>query len=174
MGRQYAIGLEGELECGRQLELRGWSVTYLNELRVNHPNTDLLIQKGPLKHWIQVKASRKPKGYITGGSVNPKITAGSAIFNRAQADPADFIIFLATEDRQWRHFIIPVSVAETIFRRNVDAYWGSPRLDGSPKRQSGQTDIFVGGGKFGHANIVPDQRSEIAPYESLWDLLERN
>ena len=171
MGHQTKIGLEGELECARQLKARGWDVTLLNDLRVNNPNSDFLIRKDHVLHSVQVKTSRKPKGYITGGSVNPQITAGAPILNRVSAPVCDFVIFLATENQCWRFFIVPISDAERIFRRNIEAYWGSSRLDGQPKKQSGQTDIFVGRTAFPHSRIVPDQRDEVLPYEDRWELL---
>jgi hypothetical protein len=45
-------------------------------------------------------------------------------------------------------------------------------LDGRPRKHSGQADIFVGGGDFPHSRIVPDQRSDLLPFEGRWDLLE--
>ena len=172
MGHQTQIGLEGELECARQLRARGWDVTLLNDLRVNNPNADLLIRKSHHLHSIQVKTSQKTKGYITGGSINHKVIAGEPVFNRVSAPKCDFVIFLATEDQRWRYFITPISAAEKLFRRNIEAYWGTPRLDGQPKKQSGQADIFVGRTAFPHARIVPDQRDEILPFEDRWELLE--
>jgi hypothetical protein len=171
VARQISIGFEGEAECARQLTDRGWRVTMLNSVRANNPNADLLIQNEQLKHLVQVKASRKTKGYVTGGSVNPKVVAGGPIFNRVKAEFCDFVIFLATEVDVWRYFVVPVGEAETIFRKNIDAYWGSPRLDGRAKKHAGQTDIFVGRGLFPHARIVPDQRADLALFENRWDLL---
>ena len=126
------------MECACQLQMRGWSVTHMNDSRANVPNTDLMIQKDGVRRAIQVKCSRKPKGYVTGGSVNPKVLAGSAIFNRVLSEAAcDYVVFLATENEAWRYFVVPVHQAEALFRKNIDAlisdrhgWMASPRSRG--------------------------------------------
>lgn len=173
MTKRNEIGLEGERECARQLELRGWDVVQLNNVHTNIPNVDLLISKQGRQCGIQVKSSRRPKGYITGGSVNPKVVSGAPIFNRVVGAPlCGYVILLASRDAAWRYFIMPAQSAEELFRKNINAYFGSPRLDGGVKSQSGQADIFVGDGTFPHARIVPDQRQEVLQFEDRWDLLE--
>ena len=173
MTKRMIIGRDGETECIRQLEQRGWLVEVLNTHRPNTPNADLISEKAGLRRTIQVKASRKPKGYVTGGGVNPKIVAGGPIFNRvATVRACEFVIFLATENGDWRHFVVPVAQAEEVFRRNIESYFKTPRLDGGLKKQFGQADIFVGSGAFPHGRIVPDQRAELLHYENQWDLLE--
>jgi hypothetical protein len=173
MGRQSEIGLAGERECAHQLGLRGWAVSDFNASRANFPNVDLLIEKYSRQLCIQVKASRRTKGYITGGGVNPGVINDGPIFNRVPGGRiCDHVIFLASNDQAWRYFIMPVKSAEMVFRKNIDAYFKSPRLDGHAKAQSGQADIFVGSGHFPHSRIVPDQRDEIPPFENRWDLLE--
>ena len=173
MGNRGITGEIGEEECARQLESRGWVVTHLTRIRTNYPNADLEIEKGSFRRLIQVKSSRKARGYVTGGGVSPSVVAGGKIFNRAtNYRLCDFVIFLATEHTRWRYFVVPCECAEIIFRRNIDAYFKSPRLDGRPRKHSGQADIFVGGGDFPHSRIVPDQRSDLLPFEGRWDLLE--
>jgi Holliday junction resolvase len=173
LGRQSQIGLDGELECARQLSARGWTVTDLNASQKNIPNVDLLIEKPARRHAIQVKTSIKPRGYITGGSVNHKVVHGAPIFNRVpEILSSSFVIFLARKNEIWRFFVVPIELAENLFRRNIDAYFGRPRLDGLAKQPTGQADIFIGEGVFPHSRIVPDQRAEILPYETRWELLE--
>jgi hypothetical protein len=173
LGRQNQIGLDGELECARQLSARGWIVTDLNTTQKNIPNVDLLIEKPTRRHAIQVKTSVKPKGYITGGSVNHKVVQGAPVFNRVpNILSCSFVIFLARQKEAWRFFVVPTADAEYLFRKNIDTYFGRPRLDGLAKKPTGQADIFIGEGIFPHSRIVPDQRAEILPYEARWELLE--
>jgi hypothetical protein len=173
LGRRSEIGLAGEHDCARQLELRGWTVNHFNAIRANYPNVDLLIEKDRRRLCVQVKTSKRVKGYITGGSVNPKVVNDGPIFNRVPGEHiCDHVVFLASNENGWRYFVLPVRSAENLFRKNIDTYFKSPRLDGKPKSQSGQADIFVGGGHFPHARIVPDQRDEILPFENRWDILE--
>ena len=73
----------------------------------------------------------------------------------------------------FRFFIAPVQEAERWFRKNVDAYWLTPKLNSTkPKKPKGQCDIFVADGHFPHARIVPDQRAEVLPFENRWELLD--
>lgn len=148
-------------------------MTDLNIAYKNIPNVDLRIEKSFQQHAIQVKTSAKPKGYITGGSVNQKVVSGAPIFNRVpRLLLCDFIIFLAQKSEAWRFFIVPTTKAEELFRKNIDAYFGRPRLDGLAKSPTGQADIFVGEGHFPHSRIVPDQRPEILPFEDRWEILD--
>ena len=173
--RRAEIGRAGEQLCARELEKRGWTVEDLNEISTNMPNSDLRIHKAGQSFSVQVKSSARDRGYITGGSVNKTVVSGGPIFNRRKEYPdADFVVFIANLETSPRFFIVPVNAAEAIFRTNIDAYFLSPKLDGGPKRPSGQSDIFVGAGHFPHARIVPDQRTEILPYEGRWDILERS
>jgi hypothetical protein len=168
-----AIGLEGEEECTRQLAQQGWSVTQANSFRANFPNVDLFVVKDGRRLGLQVKTSRKPRGYITGGGVSPKVVEGGPIFNRKSgAERCDFVLFLARGPEGWRFFVVPTDVAEGIFRRNIDAYFKSPRLDGGVKKPTGQSDVYVGPDPFPHSRIVPDQRAEVFPFENRWDLLD--
>jgi hypothetical protein len=166
-------GTVGEQECAWQLERLGWNVQRANLIRANFPNIDLFAEKGHLRRAIQVKSSKKERGYITGGGVNLHVVRGGSILNRAQLkEKCQFVIFLATEGGLWRHFVVPVDIAEGIFRRNIDSYFGRPKLNGGARKPNGQADIFVGTGPFAHGRIVPDQRQEVIPYENRWDLLE--
>jgi len=175
MMRRSQIGCAGEAECRKKLSELGWNVIDLNLLHGRQvSNADLQIEKGEIRHLIQVKTSFKRRGYITGGGVNAKIVDGSSIFNRdTGAENCDFVIFLSDGLVSWRYFIVPVTDAEAAFRRNISAYFLNPRLDGGARSPSGQSDIFVGSGSFPHSRIVPDQREEILPFEDRWDLLER-
>ncbi len=166
------IGREGEKLCSIELERRGWVVEDMNQEMVNMPNSDLRIRRADKLLLVQVKSSAKERGYITGGSVNKTVVSGGAIFNRKTGyAEADFVIFVACLNSVPRFFILPVSEAETIFRKNISAYFLSPKLDGGTKKPTGQSDIFVGEGYFPHARIVPDQREEVLPCENQWGIL---
>jgi Holliday junction resolvase len=171
--KRAAIGLEGEEECARQLEQRGWTITKANSLRANFPNVDLFAEKDGRRLALQVKTSRKERGYITGGGVSRGVVEGGSIFNRVSGAPhCDVVLFLTCGPAGWRFFVAPVGVAERLFRRNIEAYFKSPKLDGGVKKPTGQADIFVGSGPFPHGRIVPDQRSEVLPFENRWELLD--
>ncbi|MEQ1801796.1 MAG: hypothetical protein ABL989_07740 [Gammaproteobacteria bacterium] len=155
------------------MEKRGWTVTQANDLRANYPNADLFVEKDGRRLALQVKTSRKERGYITGGGVSPRVVEGSPIFNRVSgAAHCDVVLFLARGPAGWRFFVAPVDVAEGIFRRNIEAYFKSPKLDGGVKKPNGQADIYVGPGPFPHGRTVPDQRSEVLPFENRWELLD--
>ncbi len=166
-------GKDGEERCAEQLEGLGWRVENLNFVKSNAPNVDLKISRGGTSRLVQVKASARERGYITGGAVNPKVVMGGEIFNRVRHEQkAEFVIFISKLYVDPTYFILPVAVAEVIFRRNIDAYFRSPKLDGGEKRPYGQTDIYVGEDPFPHYRIVPDQRSDVLPYKAAWNILE--
>ena len=172
------VGVIGEALCSSELKRRGWEVVDLNLKSANHPNSDVQITKGNVSHYLQIKTSAKLAsmnrgGYVTGGSVNPSLFSGCSIFNRSTRGPeCQFVIFISEVVTKPRYFVVPVEIAERMFRRNIDAYFLSPKLNGGVKSLRGQADIFVGGGECPHARIVPDQRSEIIEYENLWTILE--
>jgi len=172
------VGVLGEALCASELKRRGWEVEDLNLTSANHPNSDVQITKGNVSHYLQIKTSAKVAsmnrgGYVTGGSVNPSLFSGSSIFNRSIRGPkCEFVIFISEVVTNPRYFVVPVEIAERMFRRNIDAYFLSPKLNGGMKSLRGQADIFVGSGDFPHARIVPDQRSEIIEYENRWAILE--
>ncbi len=168
------IGRDGEAYCASRLEELGWRVENSNHLRANAPNVDLVITKGSKIKRVQVKSSKRERGYITGGSVNPKVVNGSPIFNRVEDEVfADFVIFISKLYTSPNCFVVPVSAAEAIFRKNIDAYFKSPKLNGGEKSLYGQCDIFMGIDPFPHARIVPDQRQELEPFKDAWGVLER-
>lgn len=163
------IGRDGEDYCTMRLKQLGWQVENINDIRMNAPNIDLKMERESVSLLVQVKASARERGYITGGSVNPKVVAGGPIFNRVSgSSKANFIIFVSALYSFPSCFIVPVCTAEEIFRKNIDAYFKSPKLNGGEKRHYGQADIYVGGDPFPHTRIVPDQRHEIAPYKEAW------
>ena len=173
--RRAEIGQKGEALCAQELQQRGWQVEDLNEAVFNMPNSDLKISRPGLQHYIQVKSSARHRGYISGGSVNRTVVSGGPIFNRKDGyHRANFIIFISCLETRPRFFVMPVQDAEEIFRKNVSAYFLTPKLDGGVKKPTGQCDIFVGEGDFPHARIVPDQRPEVLPYEDRWDILEHH
>ena len=136
------------------------------------PNSDLRIEREGLSYFVQVKSSARERGYITGGSVNKTVVSGGPIFNRKIGYPiADFVLFIACLENTPRYFVIPTPAAEKIFRKNISAYFLSPKLDGGVKKPTGQCDIFVGIGQFPHSRIVPDQRDEVLRFESRWEPL---
>lgn len=171
--KRAEIGRKGEELCAQELERQGWTVEDLNASFVNVPNSDLKIRKPGIEHYIQVKSSARERGYITGGSVNKTVVDGGPIFNRrTDYTHADFVIFIACLETTARFFVMPVHDAENIFRKNINAYFLTPKLDGGMKKPTGQSDIFVGQGHFPHARIVPDQRPDVVAYEGRWDILE--
>lgn len=167
------IGADGEDLCAHRLAQRGWIVINSNIQRLNTPNFDLCIERMGKRRFLQVKSSARERGYVTGGSVNPKVVSGARIFNRvSHSQFADFAIFISNLYIDPVFYILPIMKAEEIFRRNVDSYFKSPRLDGGQKSQFGQTDIFVGVDPFPHSRIVPDQRTELDVFRDAWDLLD--
>jgi hypothetical protein len=165
-------GRDGENYCAARLRDLGWCVSNINDDRVNVPNVDLKIERGSISLLLQIKASAKERGYITGGSVNPKVVSGGAIFNRVAGGlSADFIVFISSLYSNPSCFIVPVIEAEKILRKNIDAYFKSPKLNGGEKRHYGQADIYVGEDPFPHARIVPDQRADVSVYREAWDIL---
>lgn len=171
------VGSIGERLCISKLIKFGWTVEDLNFAKANHPNSDLKIAKGNISLYVQVKASAKMAsrgrgGDVTAGSVSPALFNGASIFNRStKGPPCEFVVFLSEILAKPRYFVLPVDNAEKLFRRNIDFYFLSPKLNGGVKSLKGQADIFVGNGAFPHARIVPDQRAEILVFEEGWDHL---
>jgi hypothetical protein len=162
----------GKAACAEKLTGLGWAV---KALPPRDGNSDFLIEKGSRCWRIKVRTSLKQKGYITGGGVNSRVVEGGPIFNRSEKfEAADFIIFLSYRaGGGFRFFIAPADEAERWFRKNVNAYWLTPKLNSTePKKPNGQCDIFVADGDFPHARIVPDQRDEVRPFEERWDLFD--
>lgn len=108
----------------------------------NYPNADLRISKDGRTLGIdgrtlgiQVKATGD-FGWIGGGGVNETVCAGGPIFNRVpSADgAADAVVFLSIDTpHRYRAFVVPVEDAERVFRRNVNAYFNTPKRNGEPK-----------------------------------------
>jgi hypothetical protein len=76
-----------------------------------------------------------------------KYATADPFFDRAKNAPlrCDFVICptpASPGDKKivrddWRHFVMPVDIADRLFRININAYFNSPKLDGSPKVKKG-------------------------------------
>ena len=178
-GYRNSLGAIGENAVAEELRARGWDVINLNLRKHNYPNSDLEIRKDGLLLRIQVKVCSR-YSWISAGGVNPAMCEGGPIFNRVLGYPAaEFILFLTpstqvpkgTPPPAWRYFVLPVSVAETAFRVNIDAYFNGMKLDGTPRSKKGSCQDYVGPGRF-DCGTVPNHHEDYAPYEGRFDLLE--
>ena len=66
---------------------------------------------------------------------------------------------------------MPVTLADELFRININAYFNSPKKDGSPKVKKGAVQDFVGPGRI-NSNIVPDHQEDYHPFENNFQILE--
>jgi len=116
---------------------------------------------------------------ISAGGVNPKICSGSPIFNEVEGSPqAQFIICLSPSaptwrgefPDDWRYFVLPVEIAESGFRINVDAYFNGFKKNGEPRSKQGSCQDFVGPGPL-RSSSIPDHQDDFLPYEEAFDLL---
>lgn len=174
------FGDMGENAVIAELKNQGWSVEDLNTRKANYPNSDLCISKNSRSLYVQVKACSR-LGWISAGGVNPGISEGEPIFNRADGfEPASFVICV-TPKREiidfalpsaWRCFVLPVLDAERLFRVNIDAYFNGRKKDGNPRKKSGACQDFVGPGKI-NSTVVPDHQEDYAPYENRFNLLDQ-
>ena len=174
-----SLGALGEDAAAEELRARGWDVINLNHNKHNYPNCDLEVRKDGLLLRIQVKVC-SVYSWVSAGGVNPVMCGGGPIFNRVLGYPAaEFILFLTpsapvpkgTPPPAWRYFILPVSVAETLFRININAYFNGMKLDGTPRIKKGACQDFVGPGRF-NSGTVPNHHEDYVPYEGRFDLLE--
>ncbi|MFH1559978.1 MAG: hypothetical protein ABID84_00995 [Chloroflexota bacterium] len=173
------MGIEGEAAIKMELEKLGWIVTSLNTSG-NEPNVDLIAQKYDHTIYLQVK-TYNDYGWISGGGVNPEICAGGSLFNKANNAryKCDFVICLTPAspgDKRvirddWRYFVMPVNTADQLFHININAYFNSPKRDGSPKVKRGACQDWVGPGPI-PTSIVPDHKQDYLPFENNFELLE--
>lgn len=181
MSWRKELGEGGERAVTLELERRKWAVTDLNATR-EEPNVDLVAKKDGRTVKLQVK-TYNDYGWIFGGGVNPAVCRGELpLFNRASGaeHQCTHVVCLtpaAPGDKKvirddWRYFIMPVAEAERIFRINVDAYYNTPKVDGTFKKQQGTFGDFVGPPPI-NSNVVPDHHKDYAPYENAWEVLER-
>ena len=172
------VGRTGEAAAKQELEDRGWTVTDLNFTQRNTPNVDLAAQKGDRIVNIQVKTYNKTYGWIWGGSVTPAICAGGPLFNKKKrATYCDFVICVPpaslgdkgkTVREDWRFFVMPVNIADNLFRININAYFNTPKKNGGVKVQKGAVQDFVGPGCI-NSTVVPDHQEDYHPYEKPSD-----
>lgn len=169
------LGDHGEAAATAELTQRGWRVTNLNVATRNYSNADLVAEKGDHRALIQVK-THNSAGWIQAGGVTKKIVDGAPIFNKAGGESCDFVIFLTdTRDKRhtktlstkFRYFVLPVSDAERLIRKNVDSYFKDKQ-----HKPGGTCGAFVGPGQC-KVRDVPDQTEDFRPYEGAFDLLER-
>lgn len=67
---------------------------------------------------------------------------------------------------------MPVDIADRLFRININAYFNTPKLDGSPKIKNGACQDWVGPGPI-RASTVPDHQEDYRPFENNFQLLEK-
>lgn len=173
------IGAAGEAAVKKDLEARGWAVADLNLLRRNEPNVDLIARKGNRVVHIQVK-TYNDYGWISGGGINAAVCAGDSLFNKKQnTQRCEFVICptpaspgnkrIVRDD--WRFFVMPVDTADRLFRININAYFNSPKRDGSARAKTGACQDWVGPGRI-RASTVPDHQDDYRPFENNFSLLE--
>lgn len=174
---RHRLAAVGETAVKRELESRGWVVSDLNMQRRNEPNADLVACKdGHVVH-LQVK-TYNDYGWISAGGVNAEICVGGPLFNRAANAPlrCDFVICLTPAspgDKKvirddWRYFVMPVDLADQLFRININAYFNSPKRDGSSKVKTGACQDFVGPGPINSKMVREDYR----PFENNFQILD--
>lgn len=173
------VGAVGEAAVKRVLESRAWSVRDMNALRINEPNVDLEASKGSRRVLIQVK-SYNDYGWISGGGVTEKICAGGPLFNRSASGRyrCEFVICptpASPGDKKilrddWRFFVMPVDVAERLFRINMNAYFNALKADGTPKVKKGACQDWVGPAAC-RSGVIPDHKHDYVPFENNFDLL---
>jgi hypothetical protein len=176
------VGAAGEAAVKKSLERHGWLVRDLNALRRNEPNVDLVARKDGLAVYIQVKAYNN-YGWISGGGINAEVCFGGSLFNKAKNAPlrCDFVICptpASPGDKKivrndWRYFVMPVEIADRLFRINIDAYFNSPKRDGSPRAKKGACQDWVGPGPI-RASTVPDHQEDYRPFENNFQILEKS
>lgn len=140
----------------------------------NHPNFDIDVSKGRLKHRIQVKGKfQEGLDWIELGRCYPDTLAGGPIYNRVKnVPPADFVICVSYRDPQsYRCFIFPIRKADKIARDHANLYYGVPsRRTGKP-RKPGPMQTFTGPGPHRYGSS-PNQIKDVGPFEDRWELLE--
>lgn len=140
---------------------------------------DLVASKGNRTVTIQVK-SYNTYGWISGGGVNPLVCSGGSLFNKAAAASQCEFVICPTPSRPgdrmtlagaWRFFVMPVKVADALFRINIDAYFNGLKRDGTPRAKSGAVQDWVGPGPL-KSRMIPDHQQDYWPFENLFSILE--
>lgn len=169
------LGDAGEVIVCQELINRGWVA---DRQPGNFRNVDIMATKCGITASIQVKTHNVYK-WVFGGGVNAAICNGSPLFNRAaRHSRCDFVILLSPAEpshagligNDWRFFVMPVAAAEAAFRLNIDAYFNTPKKDGSAKRPNGAVRDFVGPGELTHS--IPDNRNAYLRFEGAFHVLE--
>ena len=65
---------------------------------------------------------------------------------------------------------MPVTMADKLFQINIDAYFNSPKKNGSPRAKTGAAQDFVGPGRI-NSNIVLDHQEDYHPFENNFQIL---
>lgn len=163
------------LAC-QKLESLGWKTIDLNELRPNHPNSDLKIEKDGRIHYLQIKGKRQPnlKWMGVGTASGEDIRAGK-LFNKAIGGMfCDFVVSVVMSDYEagaCRYFVFPVGECNDIFLRHARYTLAQPKKDGSPKSQGSCTlGTFIGPGTH-RVSGIPDLTEEVLRYENAFHLL---
>jgi hypothetical protein len=174
------VGAAGEAAVAKALEAHGWAVSDLNLVRRNEPNVDLVARKNEKVIYVQVK-TYNDYGWISGGGVNAEVCGGGSLFNKSKNAPlrCDFVICPTpaspgdkkTVGDDWRFFVMPTDIADRLFRINIDAYFNSPRRDGSARVKKGACQDWVGPGPI-RAGTVPDHQEDYRPFENSFGILE--
>lgn len=135
-----AIGRMGELVVELELIARGWIVGNFNSSTSNAPGWDLFAAQEGRSLKIRVKAKR-PKTDCFRWSTK----ADGRVLLGLEQDAKDDIVAAVsfTEVGAYDIYLIPAASVEADLRQNHLDYLSTPKVDGSPKKDSNQRNIFM-------------------------------
>jgi len=142
------------------------------------PNADLVAEKGDKRVLISVKAYGV-FGWISGGGLSKKVYEGRHLFNKTDSvELADFVVFLSPATQiskdelptDWRFVVVPVEVAEHLFRVHISAVMNKPKKDGTQRQPAGAVQDWIGPGPKPN-DWGPDLHEHWAMYEDNFSIL---
>jgi hypothetical protein len=157
----------GELVVELELLARGWHVGNFNDSMANSAGWDLFAAKQGATIKVRVKAKRPGIDCFRWSAKSD----GTILLGLSKRDPSDFVAAVTFHSQGgYDVYILPAAQVEEELNSNHAAYLKTPKLDGLPRKNSPQRNLFLNdkvNGPVGHGYL-----QHWLEFKNAWHLID--